>query len=445
MSRSTILSLVALAAVVIIGVAYRSGYFHWARNGAVDTVNDGGGKAAGAAVTKGLPTEVAALGKIEPADGIIDVSGPPGDRIWELNVAPGKDVAAGDELARLESYRLRESELSLAKAQLAEAESALAAELAHADRKIAEARLGVELAGLAEQELDTLRARSELAGANRALAEKNLERWTALDRTIVSEQQLDQQRLVVEQARADERSAQAQIKQLEQTSDLKLQQSQAFLAASEAARLVLPAKYATKALAESVKLAAARQQTALVVAPSDGLILKVMAQAGEATGTGPILQLAKTSSMVVIAEVYEDNVRYVRAGQPASITASALAEPLSGTVTHVGIVVAGNNVTSLNPRDPVDVRVVEVRIALDDKSVPLAARYIGLQVDVLIRTGGASNGGAETVPSDAAADSQPRGAAANPPTANQGDRSPAEASATANNGEASTARRQDSP
>jgi HlyD family secretion protein len=88
--------------------------------------------------------------------------------------------------------------------------------------------------------------------------------------------------------------------------------------------------------------------------------------------------------MVVVAEVYEDQALRIQAGQPATISSTALPQPLKGEVVHVGTMIARNLVVSLDPTASADKRVVEARIALEPN--PYAAQLINLQVTAEIDT-----------------------------------------------------------
>jgi HlyD family secretion protein len=103
----------------------------------------------------------------------------------------------------------------------------------------------------------------------------------------------------------------------------------------------------------------------------------------------PILQLADTDAMVVIAEVYETDIQQLDAwlGESpvrATITSRALDKPLTGEVKHrqIAHMVGKNQVFSLNPRQDVDRRIVEVRVDILPESLELASRYTGLEVQV---------------------------------------------------------------
>jgi HlyD family secretion protein len=105
---------------------------------------------------------------------------------------------------------------------------------------------------------------------------------------------------------------------------------------------------------------------AAVRAPISGQVLDVHARAGEKVGPDGILELAKTDQMYAIAEVYETDIGWVRAGQRATITSRALAQPVQGTVERVGMKVGKADVLGVDPIAKTDARVVEVEIRLDD-------------------------------------------------------------------------------
>jgi HlyD family secretion protein len=109
---------------------------------------------------------------------------------------------------------------------------------------------------------------------------------------------------------------------------------------------------------------------------------------GATLGGAPILQLGDTRHFDVVAEVYESDVRFVVPGRQATVTASALPETLHGTVDKVLWTIERNRTRDLNPTAPEDLRVVEVRIRLDDAEVAkhraLLEKLINLQVHVRI-------------------------------------------------------------
>jgi RND family efflux transporter MFP subunit len=117
-----------------------------------------------------------------------------------------------------------------------------------------------------------------------------------------------------------------------------------------------------------------------VHAPITGRVLTVHAHPGERIGPDGILDLGNTAEMEVLAEVYETDIAAVRLGQPASVSAAALPEPLEGTVARIGLRVGKLSVFEIDPAADTDARVVEVHIRLDNDTH--VASLTNLQVDV---------------------------------------------------------------
>jgi HlyD family secretion protein len=132
-----------------------------------------------------------------------------------------------------------------------------------------------------------------------------------------------------------------------------------------------------------LKTAQAERELALVRSPIAGQVLKVHAHAGEKVGGDGIAELARTDAMYAVAEVYETDVRRVKAGQRATVKSPALPHELSGTVEKVALKIGKLDALGTDPTARTDARVVEVEIRLDDST--LAAALTNLEVDVLIR------------------------------------------------------------
>jgi HlyD family secretion protein len=108
---------------------------------------------------------------------------------------------------------------------------------------------------------------------------------------------------------------------------------------------------------------------------------------GELIGTTPVLQMADLSRMVVIAHVYETDVKRIHVGQTAVITSRSFESPydkkgLEGRVTRIGNIIAKPPTRELNPLAPTDRRALDVRIELDAEDGEQAAKYVHMEVDV---------------------------------------------------------------
>jgi HlyD family secretion protein len=358
----------------------------------------------GAPVTK---TRVSALGRIEPSGGVISVFGLPGDRIEKLLVKQGDEVAKDTILAELASRKDRELERDLVASQLREAraqrdaiDAAGKAKIAVIDAEIAQLQSG------RDGDMKAQDARIEALTLQRQVAQDNWNRLKGLKRTPVSAQDLEKSELVHRQAESELTAARAIRDKTEKGYD----QSDALLKAKRIAAVAELEELLRRVPLDSVegnlRIAERRLQATQVKAPVAGQILKVIAHEGDATANQPIFQLADTSAMVVIAEVYETDIRELDAWlreSPgvANITSRALDKPLTGKVhgNKIARMIAKNHLFSMNPREDIDRRVVEVRVDIEPDSVELASRYVGLEVEVQFRpaTPGADAAGSPPV------------------------------------------------
>jgi multidrug resistance efflux pump len=136
----------------------------------------------------------------------------------------------------------------------------------------------------------------------------------------------------------------------------------------------------TVVLDRQVELARADVAGAEVRAPASGRILAVSVRAGEVS-PGPLLTLGDVRTMVARAEVFQTDVLNVAVGDTAEVF--ILGRTVAGKVTRVGTTVAKNTISSLDPAELADRRVVDVVVRLADPA--LAARLVNMQVDVAIR------------------------------------------------------------
>jgi HlyD family secretion protein len=326
---------------------------------------------------------VAALGRLEPRGGIVDVGGMAGERLDRVTVAEGDTVTQGQELAYLSSYPLRQSEKELADIQLAEGKIRGEAERAYAEALVAEATAAFDELKLADLDVQALAAKIESLELNLKIANRDHDRLSGAGEAV-SPQEQDHQQLVVEQAKAELHSTRAQLAKVEATRAAREREGKAKLQTAQANLARVKSSTQPESLEKAAAAAAQKLELSVVHAPRAGRVLAVVMRAGETVGPRPILRLGDTDQMYATAEIYETDVHLVHAGQQARITSDALSEPLTGTVESVSKTVAKNEVVSLDPTAAADARVVLARIRLDDSRE--AANLVDLQVDVLIDT-----------------------------------------------------------
>jgi HlyD family secretion protein len=346
---------------------------------------------------------LSALGQVQPADGVIAIYGPPGDRILKFAAPlhPGQTVKAGEPLVILESQKARQKELALAETQLNQARQQQQAIRKAADAKLEELETETrELDNRKKEDLAVQDARIQVLQAQTDEARIQLGRLEGLSRERVSPTEMEQARLALDVARGQLEGAQAVRTQTQNTyrrqSDLAQVKKKVILAERDQALQQVPAEAAE----QSQRLAQLRFDESTLKVPDEvvtATVIRVPGHAGEETGTQPILELAAGDSIVVVAEVYESDLDRLYnglkkpGGVPAAVQARALegsrTNPLTGHVEpdQVARQVVHNQLLSLNPRMDQDRRVVPVRVLLDPESAERARKFIGLQVDVLLK------------------------------------------------------------
>lgn len=331
--------------------------------------------------------QVAALGRVEPAGRVVDIVPSEGGRLERLLVAEGDQVVASQILAYLDLYEVRRAERDMAASQLTEAQALLSAQTqaGRANIQAAQTRIdqidGPQAAAIQAQQDTVASLQAQLAGAERDLA-----RFQQLYQDgAIAQQDLDQQQTTVNQLRRQIDSAVNRQRELQASRTSALANAQAQVNAESAGLTLAQAQVQVESAAQNLALAEERLAQTLVRAPSDGQVLRLYTEPGEAISPSqPILALGNTEQMYVVAEVYETDVSLVRVGQPVAITSrnGAFDRTLTGTVEQVGLQIFKNDVLDDDPAANADARVVEVRIRVDQSAV--VRGLTNLQVDVLI-------------------------------------------------------------
>ena len=278
--------------------------------------------------------QVAALGRIEPLDGVIRLGAPTplaassGLLMQELHVEEGEDVVAGQLLATTDTAAVLKA-------------------------AAVEALAGIELA---RREASAAQSRADQRCVLAEVREREASRREALrERGFVTEEETDG-------ARADARLAAATCR----SSHDEAQAAEAKVLVAEAAH----------------QRAVAEMSRAQIFAPVDARVLDIIAQPGERIGAGGAIELARIDHMQAVAEVYEADLPRVRVGDPAEISSAVLERPLTGSVRYIRPIVRKQDVIDTDPAARKDARIVEVEVALDNPQ--LVAGLTNLQVNVLI-------------------------------------------------------------
>lgn len=280
-----------------------------------------------------LPYRIAALGRVEPLDGVVKLSVPASlanDAVRELLVKEGQQVVRGQPLVVLASQDSLEKTVRQAESAVLVAERKLQAQDSAIDRSRAQ---------LQQAEVE-VRRYNELYTAGAASAELRDRRLTIQSTTQAN----------LDQAIADRGTLVAELAQ--KRADLARDRSEL--------------------------------DKATIRAPFAGTVFKIHAHPGDRVGDDGILDIGDSSRMGVIAEVYQSDRPGIALGQGARISADGFpGRSLTGRVVEISRQVSRQTVFSGEAGENLDRRVIEVRIGLGPEATAVASTINYLQVNVL--------------------------------------------------------------
>ncbi len=368
---------------------------------------------------------IGALGRLEPAGEVFKIAPPAGgfsSRIERLLVKEGDKVKPGQPIAVMDSYQSLLASAKQAEAQMIEAQSklegvrsgaksgdigaqrgAIGTEQAQGMQAEAEVRRAVADLQEAEFKLEEVKAAVIRLEAELKKAEWDFARYSELkNKGAIAEIEWRKKEVDFIAKKQDAAQGLKIIAQAEK----RVQQRAASLGAAQAAvqramtrvagenqRLgsvaevrptdVKQAEAQVLVAQSNFEKAKIEMEKAIVKSPIPATVLKTYAKDNESVGTNGIMDLGITEQMYVVAEVDENSISKISTGNRAIIKSDAFQGELSGKVERIGAQVRKNAVTSSDPSDKQDVRVVEVKIRLDD-SKPVQA-LTNLQVKVSIQ------------------------------------------------------------
>ena len=355
------------------------------------------GSAANSSSSSTELTQIGAVGRLEPAGGVVPVIAKPGDRITKINVEVGKRYDANTEVAELAGTALLDLEVQVAEAQLQEALAQRDAELDAADAKLAVVDQAIAANQLkldeASQRLKSARSAGgefDLLQSKIALAEDTLEKLQQAaapgpaGRSLATQSQLKQQELAVKAAQYELLTARREAEDAVKVAEMLLVSSEKEKAAAEAAKLAAAAGVPLNSSEQKIALLKEQIKASKPRMPISGFVLSIDATVGQPTSTMPIMQVADLTSMICRAEVPVEDRHLISSGDRAVIRGGGLRSDITGEVTEISMLVGSPKMTSLNPMDPVDFRMAPVIIQIDDKHLEAARELVNTQVKVLI-------------------------------------------------------------
>lgn len=372
----------AIAGLLLIGIA----------GAAILNVRSQQRQAAQEEAAKPLPAQVkvAALGRVEPASGVIDVAASETGVVSELLVQAGDRVSKDQPLAYLDLYEVRLAERDYAQSQLSEAQQTLDAQRQLGNARIQEANTRIDqVDGPQQAAIRAQQASIRDLQAQLNLATIDLERFQSLaQQGAIAQQQLDRQVAEVAQTRQKIAAAQATLAQLESARLADSDNAAAQVSMAQADLQLSQATVGVQSAERNLELVEARLAQTVISAPIEGQVIEIFVDPGESTsgntGPQPVLSVGNTQRMQVVAEVYETDVGLVELGQSATIRSrnGAFDETLTGTVEKIALQIFKNDVLDDDPAANADARVVEVDVVVDQPEV--IRGLTNLQVDVVI-------------------------------------------------------------
>jgi HlyD family secretion protein len=284
------------------------------------------------------PAGIAALGVIEPEEGILRVTGPRflgPSLVRQVRVTLGQKLRKGDEIAVLDSYE-----------RLAAAARATKGTLTAARARVETARARLE-----SGEPEALRAEAQALEAELEQLRLEAGRIEGLyDAGMTSASERDRARAA---HRSKEQAAEAARRRL--STATRAYPSELQYAEAEAARA-----------AADLERAEAERDLSVIKAPYDGQVIEIMARQGEQIPEDGIVRFGRTDRMEAVAEVDQAEAARLRIGARARVRGDGIQGELTGKVREVGRVVRLNRFVNPEADADLDSRVIEVRILLDD-------------------------------------------------------------------------------
>ena len=300
-------------------------------------------------------TRVQAPGKIEGATEAIELRARVQEQIVQIAVTEGAWVAQGEVLIRLDRDRLAQER-----------------DLALAAKNLAVAKKSRLISGARETEIATARLVYEAQLTPLWSAARALERGQKLfEQNAINRQSVDE--------------LQAELDSLK---------SNAAAAKTRLETLLLPAQADDVAAADAdiqaaeaqLKIATLNLQRCDVLAPINGRVLKINARSGELTGPSsetPLVLMADTTQLFVMAEVDEFDALSIQIGQQCEIKTDAqILDTLTGQVVSIESIMHPKQVFGQWAAERIDTFSRRVKIAIKSNlDLP-----VGLPVDVIINS-----------------------------------------------------------
>jgi len=334
-------------------------------------------------------SKIVAQGQILPKGGLIRLAATPGDTVDRIDVAVGDSVTAGQSLMTMRSLKVHEAHMHALKSRLQDAKD-------QKDNAIEQARLRltateVKLDQIAAQTKALDRQEEILALAEKQVtaSEKVFEKLSSiandpLTRDFVGTLQLEQQQISVGEANLKYRQQAESFRQAKATTEFENIAAEQAHRAANLALQVAESSLAVASIESELDALEIQQQSAIIVAPQAAVVVAINTRVGEAAAQFPLIELADDTKTICEAEVVETDAALITPGQIVRMTSPALPQELRGKVLRRGQLVGRPQLTVADPLAKADYRSVVVAIEIDPADVPIASKWLQLQVSVEI-------------------------------------------------------------
>ncbi len=346
-------------------------------------------------IAQANPKTIHGQGKFAPANGLIKIVAPPGERIAKLiDRKVGEKVNVNEILLTLQSRELREKELALAIARRADALKKVEYEKEQGTYKIDSVKLALAEAESADEQIAGEAQKIKLLEKQLAAAETLKSRLHSLranpvSRDLINQSEIDKQDLLVQQLQLQIEHANLDIEMGKKSAQRGKAVAQNNLKTAEntlsSAGKVTP----IATLDAAVAMAQQAYDMLQISSPIDNAtILDIVVREGDSATNQPVMILGDTSEMHCVVEVNDSFMHLIdiekHKNLRAKITSSALAKPIFGSVISKGVMISAPSLKDPNPFASVDRRTGTVTVKLDDSKT--AAQLVNLQVEVEIET-----------------------------------------------------------
>ena len=246
------------------------------------------------------------------------------------------------------------------------------------------AQIAAQAKALGRQEEILKLAEKQVTGSEKALERLNSIATDPLTSNFVGTLQIDQQRMALNEAQLKYRQ---QVENFQQAKEAVEFGAVAAEQESKAAKLAVQtaqSSLAVTAIEAEMKALEFQQPSAIVTAPQAAVVVAINTRVGEAAAQFPLIELADVTKVICEAEVVETDAALISPAQAVRITSPALPHELHGRVLRRGQLVGRPQLAVADPLAKVDYRSVTVTIEIEPADVPIASKWLQLQVSVEI-------------------------------------------------------------